>query len=65
MGRYLSKKIVVYLVTFFLAVTINFIIPRMMPGDPIQLLLSRYSGMEGGREIIERQLTLLFSLDKP
>ena len=65
MGRYLSKKVLVYLVTFIIAVTINFIIPRMMPGDPIQILLSRYSGMEGGREIIERQLILLFNLDEP
>ena len=65
MGKYLSKKIIVYLVTFIIAVTINFIIPRMMPGDPIQILLSRFSGMEGGREIIEKQLTLLFNLDAP
>lgn len=65
MAGYLGKKIAVYLVTFVLAVTINFVIPRMMPGNPIQLLLSRFSGMEGGREIIERQLTLLFNLDDP
>ncbi|NLM96751.1 MAG: ABC transporter permease [Halanaerobiaceae bacterium] len=65
MGRYLSKKILVYIVTFFLAVTINFIIPRMMPGDPISSLVSRFSIMEGGREIIEQQLTLLFKLDEP
>lgn len=65
MGRYLSKKIVVYIITFFLAITINFIIPRMMPGDPIQSLMSRFSIMEGGRAIIEEQLTLLFNLDEP
>jgi peptide/nickel transport system permease protein len=65
MGRYFGKKIIVYLITFIIAVTINFVIPRMMPGDPIQILLSRFSGMEGGREIIEKQLTLLFSLDDP
>lgn len=65
MGRYLSKKIIVYIVTFILAVSINFIIPRMMPGDPIQSLMSRFSIMEGGREIIEEQLTLLFNLDEP
>lgn len=65
MGRYLAKKTLIYLVTFIIAVTINFIIPRLMPGDPIQILLSRYSGMEGGRAIIERQLTLLFNLDQP
>src|SRR5690554_3180546 len=65
MGRYLSKKTLVYLVTFVIAVTINFIIPRMMPGNPIQTLLSRFSGMEGGREILEEQLTLIFNLDQP
>ena len=36
----------------------------MMPGDPVQSLLSRFSGMEGGREILEDQLTLLFNLDQ-
>ncbi|MFN2340944.1 MAG: ABC transporter permease [Halanaerobium sp.] len=65
MGKYLRKKIIVYIITFILAVTINFFIPRMMPGDPIQSLLSRFSGMEGGREILEGQLTLLFNLDQP
>ena len=52
MGRYLAKKIVIYIITFILAVTINFFIPRMMPGDPISSLLSRFSGMEGGRQIL-------------
>ncbi|MBF8436204.1 ABC transporter permease [Halanaerobiaceae bacterium Z-7014] len=65
MGKYLRKKILMYAITFVLAVTINFLIPRMMPGDPIQSLLSRFSGMEGGREILENQLRLLFNLDQP
>ncbi len=65
MGKYLGKKIIIYLITFFIAVTLNFWIPRMMPGDPITQLLSRFTGMEGGREIIENQLRLLFNLDQP
>ncbi len=65
MGKYLGKKIIIYLITFFIAVTLNFWIPRMMPGDPITQLLSRYAGMEGGREILENQLRLLFNLDQP
>ncbi|MFW6287510.1 MAG: ABC transporter permease [bacterium] len=65
MGKYLVKKIIIYLLTFFVAVTINFWLPRLMPGDPISQLLSRFSGMEGGREIIEQQLRLLFDLDSP
>ncbi len=65
MGKYFSKKIIVYLITFFVAVTLNFWAPRMMPGDPVQNLLSRFAGVEGGREILENQLTLLFNLDQP
>lgn len=65
MGKYLGKKIIIYLITFFIAVTLNFWIPRMMPGDPIAQLLSRFSAMEGGREILENQLRLLFDLDQP
>jgi peptide/nickel transport system permease protein len=41
MRRYLTRKIGIYLVTFFVAVTIDWAIPRLMPGDPIERLLSR------------------------
>lgn len=63
MGKYFTKKLIVYLITFFIAVTLNFWAPRMMPGDPISNLLARFNLMEGGREILEEQLTLLFNLD--
>ena len=65
MKKYLSKKIIIYLITFFVAVTIDWMIPRFMPGDPINILLSRFQGMEGGREIIESQFIASFGLDKP
>jgi len=39
--RYLARKVLIYLVTFFVAVTIDWAIPRFMPGDPIERLLSR------------------------
>ncbi|MFP4016208.1 MAG: ABC transporter permease [Halanaerobiales bacterium] len=65
MGKYFSKKVIIYIITFIVAVTLNFWAPRLMPGDPIQNLLSRYSGVEGGREILENQLNLLFNLDQP
>ena len=34
MTRYLTRKIGIYLVTFWVAVTIDWAIPRFMPGDP-------------------------------
>ncbi|HPF16531.1 MAG TPA: ABC transporter permease, partial [Thermotogota bacterium] len=65
MKKYLGKKIFIYLITFFFAVTIDWAIPRFMPGDPVQMLLSRFQGMEGGREIIQAQITASFGLDRP
>ena len=42
--RYLSRRLAFYLVTAWAAVTLNFLIPRLMPGDPVQALLARFRG---------------------
>lgn len=65
MGKYLGKKFIIYLITFFFAVTLNFAIPRLMPGNPITNLMARFSGMEGGREILQSQFVQVFKLDEP
>jgi len=65
MGRYLPRKIVIYLITFFFAVTLNWAVPRFAPGDPISMLLSRFSFLEGGREILESFFVKTFGLDQP
>ncbi len=45
---YILKRLGFYLVAFFSAVTLNFFLPRMMPGDPVQMFLAElYQG--GGR----------------
>ncbi len=46
MRRYFGKKLIIYLLTFFIAVTIDWMIPRFMPGDPVQLLIAR-AGLQG------------------
>lgn len=43
MRRYFARKLAIYLVTFFVAVTIDWMIPRFMPGDPVQGMVSRMS----------------------
>jgi peptide/nickel transport system permease protein len=40
-GRYFRRKLLIYGLTFFLAVTIDWLIPRFMPGDPVANLLAR------------------------
>lgn len=38
------RRIQFFLLTLWAAVTINFILPRMMPGDPVSAMLARYHG---------------------
>jgi peptide/nickel transport system permease protein len=40
--RYFARKLITYAVTFFAAVTVDWMIPHLMPGDPIVNLLSRF-----------------------
>jgi peptide/nickel transport system permease protein len=39
--RYLLRKIGFYVVALWAALTVNFIIPRLMPGDPVDLMLAK------------------------
>ncbi|MFD6142334.1 ABC transporter permease [Promicromonospora sp. NPDC060271] len=41
MGGYLARKTLVYGLTFVVAVTLNWLIPRLMPGDPVQRMVAR------------------------
>jgi peptide/nickel transport system permease protein len=38
--RYFARKLITYGITFFAAVTIDWMIPHLMPGNPIQTLMS-------------------------
>lgn len=42
--RHLLRRIVFYLVALWAAVTLNFIIPRLAPGDPAAALIGRFQG---------------------
>ncbi|NLM38709.1 MAG: ABC transporter permease, partial [Firmicutes bacterium] len=43
----------------------NWAVPRFAPGDPISMLLSRFTVLEGGREILESFFVKTFGLDQP
>lgn len=60
--RFLVRRVVFYLVTAWAAVTINFFIPRLIPGDPVQALINRYQGRLDTRAV--HSLYVLFGLDK-
>lgn len=61
--RYLLRRIGFTLITAWATITLNFFIPRLMPGDPVQLLVARLS-QQGS--ITPRAITALkiaFGLD--
>ncbi len=60
--RYLLRRIGFYLVALWAAVTLNFLIPRLMPGDPVLLLVARLQGRMDPHAI--DALRLQFGLDK-
>ena len=39
--RYYGRKLAFYLVALWGALTLNFLIPRMMPGDPVDILMAK------------------------
>ena len=42
MRRYFARKIIVYIIAFIVAVTVDWGVPRIMPGNPIQEFLSKF-----------------------
>lgn len=49
--RYLLRRIGFYLVALWVAITLNFLIPRLMPGDPVLLLVAKLQGRLDPRAI--------------
>jgi peptide/nickel transport system permease protein len=67
--RYFGRKLLTYTLTFFIAASIDWLIPRLMPGDPIQSLLARTNAgganltPEGAKALVD-YYNRLFGLDK-
>jgi peptide/nickel transport system permease protein len=57
---YLLRRTVFYVLTAIIALSINFFIPRLMPGNPIDSLLARFSGRVTPRTLAS--LNALFGL---
>jgi peptide/nickel transport system permease protein len=60
--KYFLQRLAFYLFTAWAAITLNFFIPRMIPGDPVQALVTKYQGQLSSQAI--DSLYVLFGLDK-
>jgi peptide/nickel transport system permease protein len=66
--KYFLNKLGWFLITFVFAFLLNFILPRLMPGDPVAIIMSRVArGMtsQTGIQRIYEQYTELFGTNKP
>jgi peptide/nickel transport system permease protein len=59
---FLVRRLAFYLFTAWAAVTINFALPRLMPGDPVQSLIARAGGQLDTSAM--QSLYILFGLDR-
>jgi peptide/nickel transport system permease protein len=66
---YVSRRFGMMLLVILLAVTINFVIPRLMPGDPIEQQLSQMVSSSGGQagdiQAMAQAYRARFGLDQP
>jgi peptide/nickel transport system permease protein len=65
MRRYFGRKLLIYILTFFLAVTIDWSIPRFMPGNPVQVMLARAGLPAEAAQLMYTYYTQAFGLDLP
>lgn len=66
--KYFAKKLVWFLVTLVFAFLLNFILPRLMPGDPVATITQRVvQGMtsQAGIQKVYQQYAELFGTQKP
>jgi peptide/nickel transport system permease protein len=66
--RYLVQRLGVFLLIIWITGTLNFVLPRIGPGDPIEAAMNRLarSGVYvEGREDMVRQYRIIFGLDQP
>ena len=59
----MTRRFIEFGITFLLAISINFFLPRLMPGDPLKLIAGS-AAPQLGKERVEA-LRAQYGLDKP
>ena len=47
----LARRLVFYAVTAYVAITVNFFLPHMMPGDPVETMIASAGGQLDSRSV--------------
>lgn len=65
MRPYFTRKVITYVLTFFVGVTITWAIPHLMPGDPVQLYLSKFQLQPAGYAPLYKTMSQAFGTNLP
>ncbi len=52
--KYFTKKLVWFLITFVVAVTLNFILPRLMPADPVSAITGKLAAGNSDAKAVQK-----------
>jgi peptide/nickel transport system permease protein len=64
--RFIVRRLMFYAVAFWAALTLNFVLPRLMPGSPLDGLVLRYQDViRSNPEILQQLKQQLGSADEP
>jgi peptide/nickel transport system permease protein len=64
--RFIARRLVFYVIAFWAAITLNFLLPRLMPGSPLDGLILRYgTAIQNNPDLIKQLKQALGSEDEP
>ena len=64
--RFIARRLVFYVIAFWAAITLNFLLPRLMPGSPLDGLILRYgTAIQNNPDLIKQLKASLGSADEP
>ena len=52
--KYFTKKLVWFVITFIVAVTLNFILPRLMPADPVSAITGKLAAGNADAKAVQK-----------
>ncbi|MCL2827311.1 MAG: ABC transporter permease [Oscillospiraceae bacterium] len=67
-GKYFTKKIIWFFITLVAAIILNFALPRLMPGDPVAMIISRVAQNINDPAVLRQMYESYmqrFGLDRP
>src|ERR1700690_4047430 len=65
MRQYFGRKLLIYFITFFLAVSVDWLIPRFMPGNPVEGMIARANLQAEAAKMIYTYYMQAFGLNIP